>query len=154
AHPVATARFGLRALGSAERAAAAFTTERARALFAGIAAHGMLPLDRRPSAAFGLVLGALAHIAGWPLPRGGSQQISNALADHLRSLGGEIVPASRVESLDRLPPSRAVLCNLSPGPLLRIAGDRLPRWYRRTLERYRYGMSAFKVDWALDGPIP
>src|SRR5262249_10133281 len=80
AHRLATARFGLRAIGSAERAAGVFTTERARALFAGIAAHGMLPLDRRPSAAFGLVLGALTHIAGWPLPRGGAQRISDALA--------------------------------------------------------------------------
>ena len=154
AHPFATARFGLKALRSAERAVRVFQTRRARALFAGIAAHGMLPLDRRPSASFGLVLGALTHIAGWPLARGGSQQIATALAAHLRSLGGEIVTGSRVDALDRLPSSRAVLCDLSPRPLVRIAGDRFPASYRRRLERYRYGMSAFKVDWALDGPIP
>ena len=154
AHPVTLARFGLSALRPAEHAARAFATERARALFAGIAAHGLLPLDRRPSAAFGLVLGAMAHVAGWPLPRGGSQRVSDALAGCLRSLGGEIVTSSRVDSIDALPPARAVFCDVSPKPLLRIARDRLPQWYRRRLERYRYGMGAFKVDWALDGPIP
>ena len=153
-HPVVLARFGMGALASAERAIRVFGSDRAAALFAGIAAHGMLPLDRRPSAAFGLVLGAMAHVAGWPLPRGGTQRIADALAAHLRSLGGEIVTSTRVESLDRLPPSRAVLCDLSPRPLLRVAGDRLPQWYRRRLERYRYGMGVFKADWALDGPIP
>jgi phytoene dehydrogenase-like protein len=153
-HPFALARFGLSALASAESAARTFSSERARALFAGIAAHGMLPLDRRPSAGFALVLGAMAHVAGWPLPRGGSQQISNALAAYLRSLGGEIVTGTRVESLDRLPPARAVLCDLSPRPFLRVAGNRLPSSYRRTLERYRYGMGVFKVDFALDRPIP
>ena len=153
-HPFALARFGLSALASAESAARRFSTERARALFGGIAAHGMLPLDRRPSAGFGLVLAAMAHVAGWPLPRGGAQRISDALAAYLRSLGGEIVTDTRVESLDTLPPARAVLCDLSPRPFLRIAGERLPVSYRRTLERYRYGMGVFKVDFALDRPIP
>ena len=153
-HPFALARFGLSALASAESAARTFGTERARALFGGIAAHGMLPLDRRPSAGFGLVLAAMAHVAGWPLPRGGAQRISDALAAYLRSLGGEIVTDTRVESLDKLPPARAVLCDLSPRPFLRLAGDRLPLSYRRTLERYRYGMGVFKVDFALDRPIP
>jgi phytoene dehydrogenase-like protein len=123
-------------------------------LFAGIAAHGMLPLARRPSAAFGLVLGAMAHRVGWPLPKGGAQSLSDALAGYLRSLGGVIVTAAAVRSLDELPPSRAVLCDLSPKPLLRIAGHRFPAWYRRQLERYRYGMGVYKVDWALDAPIP
>ena len=153
-HPFTLARFGLSALASAESAARTFGTERARALFGGIAAHGMLPLDRRPSAGFGLVLAAMAHVAGWPLPRGGSQRVSDALAAYLRSLGGEIVTNTRVESLDTLPPARAVLCDLSPRPFLRLAGDRLPLSYRRTLERYRYGMGVFKVDFALDRPIP
>jgi len=153
-HPFTLARFGLSALASAESAARTFSTARARALFGGIAAHGMLPLDRRPSAGFGLVLAAMAHVAGWPLPRGGSQRVSDALAAYLRSLGGEIVTNTRVESLDKLPPARAVLCDLSPRPFLRIAGDRLPLSYRRTLERYRYGMGVFKVDFALDRPIP
>jgi phytoene dehydrogenase-like protein len=154
-HPVSVARFGWHALGSAEGLATRrFSGERARALFAGIAAHGMLPLDRRPSAAFGLVLAAMAHVAGWALPRGGAQAISNALAAHLESLGGRIVTGTRVASLDALPPARAILCDLSPRPLLQLAASRLPRWYRRKLERYRYGMGVFKVDWALAAPIP
>jgi phytoene dehydrogenase-like protein len=154
-HPFHLARFGLRALRSADSLArGAFAGARARALFAGIAAHGMLPLDRRPSAAFGLVLGVMAHVAGWVLPRGGAQRLANALAAHLKSLGGEIVTGTPVKSVDELPPARAVLCDLSPKPLLAIAGHRFPLWYRRKLERYRYGMGAFKVDWALDAPIP
>lgn len=154
-HPLALARFGLRALRSAEGLTrSVFDGHRARALFAGIAAHGMLPLDRMPTAAFGLVLGVMAHVAGWVLPRRGAQSVSNALAAHLRSLGGEIVTGAPVRSLDELPPARAILCDLSPKPLLRIAGHRFPPWYRRKLERYRYGMGAYKVDWALDGAIP
>jgi len=153
-HPLTLARFGLGALQSAEQAARAFVTDRACALISGIAAHGMLPLDKRPTAAFGLVLAAMAHVVGWVVPRGGTQQISNALAGHLRSLGGEIVTSARVESLEALPPARAVLCDLSPRPLLRIAGERLPPWYRHKLEQYRYGMGVFKADWALDAPIP
>src|SRR5262245_30284728 len=155
AHPFAVARFGLHALQSAERLARrTFATPAVRALFAGIAAHGMLPLDERPTAAFGLVLGAMAHIAGWVLPRGGAQSLTNALAAYLRSLGGDIMSGQRVTSIDELPPARAVLCDLSPRPLLRIAGHRFPDWYRRKLERYRYGCGVFKVDWALDAPLP
>jgi phytoene dehydrogenase-like protein len=154
-HPFALARFGLQAMKSAQTLAdSAFMGTPARALFAGIAGHGMLPLDRRPSAAFGLVLGALAHVAGWVFPRGGTQRLSDALAAYLRSLGGQILTGVPVRSIDDLPPSRAVLCDLSPRPLLKIAGDRFPEWYRRKLRRYRYGLAAFKVDWALDGPIP
>jgi phytoene dehydrogenase-like protein len=154
-HPVALARFGLHAFRPASGLArSAFATERARGLFAGIAAHAMLPLESVMTAGFGLVLGALAHIAGWVLPRGGSQSIADALAAHLRTLGGEIVTNHRIASLDTLPPARAVLCDVSPRPLLQIAGDRFPDWYKRKLMNYRYGMGAFKVDWALDGPIP
>jgi phytoene dehydrogenase-like protein len=154
-HPLTVARFGLRAMHSAEALSrAAFTDPRTRALFAGICAHGMLPLDRRPTAAIGLVLNVMAHVAGWVWPRGGAQQLTNALAAHLQSLGGEIVTSTRVRSLAELPSARAVLCDLSPRPLLAIAGDRFPKGYRRALERYRYGMGVFKVDWALDGPIP
>ena len=122
--------------------------------FAGAAAHAMLPLDKTVTAGFGLVLLALAHIVGWVLPRGGSQSITDALAAHLRTLGGEIVTSSPVTSIDRLPPARAILCDLSPKPLLRIAGHKFPEAYRKKLESYRYGMAAFKVDWALDAPIP
>jgi phytoene dehydrogenase-like protein len=154
-HPFALARFGLKALRSAEGlATSAFKNERTRAMFAGIAAHGMLPLDHSLTAGFGLTLGAMCHVPGWPIPRGGSQKITDALCAHLQSLGGEVVTESRVTAIDKLPPARAILCDLSPKPLLRIAGHKFPRAYRQTLERYRYGMGVFKVDWALAAPIP
>jgi phytoene dehydrogenase-like protein len=154
-HPLALARFGLSAIQPAESLARRrFATPGARAVFAGIAAHGMLPLDERPTAAFGLVLGAMAHVAGWVFPRGGAQSLTDALAAHLRSLGGAIVSGQRVTSVDDLPPARAVLCDLSPRPLLRIAGHKFPDWYRHQLEQYRYGGGVFKVDYALDAPIP
>ena len=154
-HPFALARFGLSAIQpAAQLARRRFSTAGARALFAGIAAHGMLPLDQRPTAAFGLVLGAAAHVAGWVFPRGGAQSLTDALASYFRSLGGEIVTGQRVASVDDLPPARAVLCDLSPRPLLKIAGHKFPQWYRQKLEQYRYGCGVFKVDWALETPIP
>jgi phytoene dehydrogenase-like protein len=129
----------------------AFTTERAKALIAGHAAHSMLPLETRPSGGVGLVLIATAHTFGWPFPRGGSGRLADALADRLRELGGEI----RTESLvDELPQADAVFADVVPRELLRIAGDRLPSRYTRALRRYRYGPGVFKLDWALDGPIP
>jgi phytoene dehydrogenase-like protein len=114
----------------------------------------MLPLEMSPTAGIGLALNIVAHVSGWCLPRGGAQRLADALAAHLRSLGGEIVTGMPVGSLDDLPPAKAVLCDLSPGPLLRMAGGRFPPRYRRALERFRYGMGVYKVDWALDGPIP
>ena len=154
-HPLALARFGIRALRSARSLAEHFFKgERARALFAGLAAHSMLPLEQVATAAFALVLGVTGHRVGWPVPRGGSQRITDALVSYLRSLGGEIVTGSRVESVDELPPSRAVLCDVTPRQMLRLAGHRLSDSYRRKLARYRYGPAAFKMDWALDGPIP
>jgi phytoene dehydrogenase-like protein len=154
-HPLVLARFGWHALRSAEGLAnRAFRDQRTRALFAGIAAHGMLPLNRSLTAGVGLTLGALCHVAGWPIPRGGAQRITDALTRHLQSLGGEVVTDSPITAIDKLPAARAVLCDLSPKPLLRIAGHKFPRRYRRRLERYRYGLGAFKVDWALAAPIP
>jgi phytoene dehydrogenase-like protein len=154
-HPVALARFGLRGLPSAaSRAARQFSSERARALLAGMAGHAMLPLDTFPSGAVALVFSALAHTTGWPFPEGGAQRIADALATLLRSLGGVIVTGTRVENVDDLPPARAILFDLSPRPLLKIAGHRFPERFRRALERYRYGMGAFKIDWALAAPIP
>jgi phytoene dehydrogenase-like protein len=154
-HPLALVRFGLQALQPASRLARrVFRGEPARALFAGIAAHTMMPLTMRPTAGAGLALTVMAHVAGWSFPRGGAQRLTNALASYLRSLGGEIVTGVTVTSLDELPRAKAVLCDLSPRPLLRIAGDRFPPAYRRALERYRYGMGVFKVDWALSAPIP
>jgi phytoene dehydrogenase-like protein len=155
AHPLALARFGTRAAPPASLLARlSFREAKARGVFAGLAAHSMLPLGRPPSAAFGLMLGLLAHAVGWPLPRGGSQQLANALASYLRALGGEIETGRRVASLAELDDTRAILLDVTPSGLLALAGDRLPPRYRRRLERYRYGPGVFKLDWALDGPIP
>jgi phytoene dehydrogenase-like protein len=154
-HPFAVARFGLQAIRSARGlASSTFADPHTRALFAGLAAHGMLPLEHAITAAFGLVLGTTAHLAGWVFPRGGAQRLADALVAHLQSLGGEVVTGTPITSLDALPPARAILCDLSPAPFLRIAAARLPDAYRRKLERYRYGMGVFKVDWALGAPIP
>jgi len=154
-HPLALAKFGLHALRSMQGLAmSTFKSEAARALLAGSAAHGMLPLEHALTAGIGLTLTALSHIGGWPIPRGGSQSITTALVQHLASLGGEVFAGSPVNDVDKLPRAKIVLCDLSPRPLLRIAGHKFPRAYRRRLERYRYGMGVFKVDWALDAPIP
>jgi len=132
-------------------AQARFRGPRTRAWFAGHAAHSMLPLERRPSAGFGLALLVLGHVVGWPLPRGGSQRIADALAAALRGLGGEIHVSSPVDSL---PKADLVLADVSPRELLRLAGGRLPDRYAGALRRYRFGPGAFKVDWALSDPIP
>jgi phytoene dehydrogenase-like protein len=154
-HPIALAKFGLRALRSAEGfSASAFKEEPARALIAGSAAHGMMPLDHPLTAGVGLTLTALSHIGGWPIPRGGAQSITRALVTYLATLGGEVFADSPVNDVDKLPSAKIVLCDLSPRPLLRIAGHKFPSAYRRKLERYRYGIGAYKVDWALDAPIP
>lgn len=154
-HPIAFARFGIRALQPAiTLARGMFAGDAARALFAGIAAHSMIPLERRPTGGVALALNLAAHVGGWCIPRGGAQRLADALAAYFRSLGGEIVTRRTVVSVDELPPAKAVLCDLSPRPLLQIAGHRFPLYYRRALERYRYGMGVYKVDWALDGPVP
>jgi phytoene dehydrogenase-like protein len=154
-HPITVARFGLPALRPAiDVAHSHFDGPRARGIFAGLAAHSMLRLDQPTSAASGLLLAALGHGFGWPLPRGGSQRIVDALAAHLRSLGGEIRTGVRVEAMDQLPASRAVFFDLTPRQVLAIAKDELPPRYRRRLERYRYGPGVFKLDWALAGPVP
>jgi phytoene dehydrogenase-like protein len=154
-NPLAFARFGLRALRSARGLAENwFHGERARALFAGLAAHSMLPLEQSISAAFGLMLGITAHTIGWPFPRGGAQCIANALGCYLRSLGGEIFTSRRIESLDELPSARMILCDVTPRQLLSIAGSCLPEAYRRSLARFQYGPAAYKVDYALAGPVP
>jgi phytoene dehydrogenase-like protein len=153
-HPIALGRFGLQALRSAAGLArSAFTTERARALFAGCAAHSMVPLERSPTAGFGLILLASAHLSGWSFPRGGSQRIADALVSLLRGLGGEVVGSAAVDSLDGLE-AETVICDVVPRELIRIAGSRLPSLYARRLAGFRHGPGAFKVDFALDGPIP
>jgi phytoene dehydrogenase-like protein len=128
-----------------------FATDRARAFFAGHAAHSMLPMEVRPSAAFGLALIVFGHAYGWGFPKGGSQQLADALAKLLTDHGGEIRTSSRV---DAIPDAEVVLADVVPRELLRLAGDRLPGRYRRALIRYRHGPGVFKLDWALDGPIP
>ena len=154
-HPLALTSAGLRSLGSARGfAEAAFRGERARALFAGNAAHSFLALEKRPSALFGLVLGTLGHAFGWPLPRGGSQSIADALASYLTSLGGEIFTGVRIRSVEEVPKTRTVLFDVTPRQLLDIAGVHFTERYRDALKRYRYGPGVFKVDLALDGPIP
>lgn len=155
-HPLTFARFGLSAMRSAESLAKShFEGKRARAIFAGIAAHSMLPLDRAFTASFALVLAIAGHAVGWAIPRGGSQKIADSLAAYLRILGGEIVVNSPVESIDDLlKPESAVLCDLTTRGLLKVAGKNLPENYRRKLERFRYDVGAFKIDWALSEPIP
>jgi len=154
-HPLLAARFarsGMR--GAVGLANATFRGEGARSLFAGMGAHSMRPLDRSPTAAFALVLLALGHAAGWPVARGGSQAIAEAMAAHLRSLGGEIRTGDEVRSTADLPRSRAVLFDVTPRQLLAICGEQLPRRYRAALGRYRYGPGVFKVDYALSAPVP
>jgi len=154
-HPLALARFGLSALAPAAwLARRRFRDERARALFAGLAAHSFLPLDIAGSAAFGLVLGAAGHAVGWPLPQGGAQAISNALAAHLLELGGKIETDSRVENLAQVKEARAVLFDTTCWQFARIAAQELPRRYRRRLERFRHAPGVFKIDYALAAPMP
>jgi phytoene dehydrogenase-like protein len=155
-HPLSLTRFGMSAVRSAAGLARSrFEGERAQALLAGCAAHSMLPLRAPISAAFGIVLTLSAHAVGWPVARGGSQRLADALASLLRSLGGAVETGHRVESLDELPRGAGpVLLDVTPRELIRLAGPRLPDGYRRRLSRYRYGPGVFKLDWALERPIP
>lgn len=153
--PLLLARFGLLALRSLRGLAAGrFSQAPARALLGGIAAHAMLPLDATATASFALVLAIAGHAAGWPIARGGSQAIADALVACLREHGGELQVGRTVTSLAELPRARAYLFDVTPRQLLAIAGDRLPQGYRRRLERFRYGPGVYKMDWALKGPIP
>jgi phytoene dehydrogenase-like protein len=150
--PLALARLGLDAIHSARALAESkFQGPRARALFAGIAAHSVLPLEALPSAAIGLVIAAAGHAGGWPIPRGGARSISQALAACLQTTGAQILTNSRITAL---PESGVVMCDVTPRQLLALSGDRFPPAYRRMLQGYRYGPGAFKLDWALDAPIP
>jgi phytoene dehydrogenase-like protein len=153
-HPVSLARFCLKAMQSAAALAKSFHGKQARGLMAGLCAHSILPLDEIPGAAFGLALGLAAHASGWPIPEGGSGSISAALASCLESKGGTVTTGKYVESEDDLPAGTTVLWDLTPAQLLRIRGLKLPDGYRRSLQSYKYGPGAFKLDWALSGPIP
>ncbi|NLR61465.1 NAD(P)/FAD-dependent oxidoreductase [Chitinophaga polysaccharea] len=153
-HPLIMARFGVNALRSAAAIARRFVTPAAKGLWAGIAGHSIQPLTNVATAAVGMVLAAAGHRHGWPIPRGGSRSIGNALLHHFESLGGEIQTSVHVSSLAQLPSHHAVLFDLTPKQLLQIAGNQFTPYYRQQLQRYRYGPGAFKVDWALSGPIP
>lgn len=153
-HPMVMARFAPGVLPAVTLARRLFRDERARALLAGLAAHITLPLESATTSAYGLMLGLLGHAVGWPVARGGSQAIADALAAHLRSLGGVIETGMRVASPADLPPARATLFDVAPRGLLSITGDRLPARYRQGLERFRYGQGVFKVDYALSRPVP
>jgi len=154
-HPLLLARFGLRALRSAQGLVNAwFRTPQGRGLFAGMAAHSILPLDQLLTAAIGLMLSVAGHAVGWPLPRGGSQAITQALVGYLESLGGEVVTGWQVQSRQELPPHRALLLDVAPRHLAGICRADLPPAYRRRLLRYRHGPGVFKLDLALAGPIP
>jgi phytoene dehydrogenase-like protein len=131
-----------------------FQTSRARALFAGIAAHSVLKLQSPLAAAFGLLLGAAGHAAGWPIPRGGAQKISNALAGVLQAAGGRILTNSRIAHLQDLGDRDVTMCDVSPLQFLSIAKGQLPTPFRESLRHYRYGFGVFKMDWALREPIP
>ncbi len=152
--PIAMARFGLKALTSATQLAKRFRTREARGLWAGMAAHSIQPLSNVATSAIGLVLMATGHSEGWPISKGGSDAIANALASYFVSLGGTIETNFYVHSLSQLPSSHAVLFDITPMQLLQIAGYKFSSLYRWQLKRYRYGMGVFKIDWALDGPIP
>ena len=153
-HPILMARFGLQAIQSAERLQRKFKTPEAKALFAGLAAHSILPLDAPVTAAIGLVLGAAGHSVGWPLPKGGSQSIADAMAAYFKSLGGEIETGFEVTSLKQLPPNRCVLFDLTPRQVVEIAGDQFPNHYIKRLEKFRYGAGVFKIDYVLSEPVP
>jgi phytoene dehydrogenase-like protein len=153
--PFTVARFGLLAIRSAAGLAAArFSGQRAAALFGGMAAHAFLPLDGPTSAGFGIVLGTAGHAIGWPLAKGGSQALADAMVSHLRSLGGEVVTGQPVKSLGDIPPTRIAMFDLTPAQMLRIAGDAIDSRRTRQLARFRYGPGVFKIDYALDGPVP
>jgi phytoene dehydrogenase-like protein len=153
--PLTLAGFGMYAIQSASSLVrCVFRGPRARALFAGLAAHSIVALDQPGTSAIGLALAAAGHTQGWPIPRGGSQQITEALASLLRSLGGIIESGAPVNAVEELPPARALLLDLTPRQALKIASHRFPGSYARRLSRFEYGPGVFKVDWALDGPIP
>jgi phytoene dehydrogenase-like protein len=154
-HPIKLARFGFYGIRSAKSLAQGlFSEEKTRAFFAGLAAHSFLSLDMLASGAFALVMATVGHAIGWPIARGGSQKISDALASYFKNQGGEIITRVRINSIDQLPTAQIIMCDVTPRQLLEITGKRFPATYCNKLKRYRYGPAAFKVDWALRGPVP
>lgn len=155
ASPFLMARFAFHALRSLKNLVETqFQSDRTRALFAGLAAHAMVPLEQTATAAFGIVLATLAHSVGWPIIRGGSQKLADALADCFRNGGGEIVTDRRIASMTDLPKAAAYFFDVTPRQLLHIEGLALSNTYRKRLARFRYGPGVYKMDWALKAPIP
>jgi phytoene dehydrogenase-like protein len=153
-HPVEMARFGMKALRSASSIAKRFQSKEAKGLWAGMAAHSIQPLTNKTTAAIALVLMATGHTTGWPMPKGGSGKIAEALSSYFTSIGGTIQTNFYVRSLKELPSSRAVLFDVTPQQLMEIAGHQFSSIYKWQLKHYRYGMGVFKIDWALSAPIP
>ncbi len=153
-HPLLMARFGLTGIQSCTSLAERFARPETRAMLAGIAAHSIQPLSASGTAAAAILLGVTGHVAGWPIARGGSATITNAMAAYLTSLGGRIVTGTPIRRLNELPPARAVLLDLTPRQVLRVAGEWLPARYSKQLLEFEYGPGIFKVDWALSGPVP
>jgi phytoene dehydrogenase-like protein len=153
-HPLKLAAFGMKALAPAMAVSKRFQTRDGRGLWAGMAAHSMMPLTNAATAAIALVLMATGHQKGWPIPKGGSQSIADALAAYFQHLGGTIETNRFIHSLDQLPSWKALLLDVTPRQLMQIAGYRFSSLYKWQLDRYRYGMGVFKIDWALDGAVP
>lgn len=153
-HPLLMTRFGYYGIHSAEGLAKkVFRCNEAKALFAGLAAHSIMPLNKPITAAFGLILGILGHAVGWPIPHGGAQSLANALASYFCSLGGEIITNTTIKHINEVPAARAIFFDLTPKQLLNIV-ENFPNSYRNRLNKYRYGPGVFKIDWALSHPIP
>ena len=153
-HPLTLASFGLKAMQPATLFGKYFKGEEAKALWSGMAAHSILDLNKLATSAIGLVLMSVAHLKGWPFPKGGSQQLANALGAYFKSLGGEIITNFEVKKLSDLPNSKAVLFDTSPKQLMEIAGHQLSSIYKWQLNRFIYGMGVYKIDWAIDGKVP
>jgi phytoene dehydrogenase-like protein len=153
-HPIALARYGWTGIRPATWVVRRFSSDEGRGLFAGLAGHSIMALSQPSTAGYGVMLGVLGHLVGWPVPRGGSQAIAGALVSLLRARGGAVECGRPVRSLDDLPPARAVLLDITPRQVIEVAGGRLPPRYLRRLGRYRYGPGVFKLDLALDGPVP
>ena len=153
-HPFLMARFGMVGFLSASTVVRRFRSERTRALFAGLAAHSFLALEEPMSGAFGILMAVPAHVVGWPIPRGGAQWLTNALLSYLATLGGSVKTSSRIEDIAELRGYDLILCDVTPRQLLKLAGNRFSEPYKHQLQRYQYGPGVFKVDYALNGPIP
>ena len=153
-NPLKMAGFGLKGLQPASLFKSKFKTEKAKALFAGMAAHSILPMNSMATTAIALVFFATAHTEGWPLPEGGSQSLANAMAGYFRALGGEIETSNKIKRYEDIPNTNALLFDLTPFQVSEIMGDHFPRSYQKKLAKYRYGSGAFKMDYILSEPVP